>query len=167
MFIFRLIQKYKVIMRFNKILLVFFKTGFSFFIFRIGFHRHIHPLKRMGPVDAAPEEELPKKLREAFVELGPVFVKFGQILSTRSDILPPAYIKELEKLQAQVPPFSYPEAKAIVEKNLKKPLKEVFPEFSAEPFASASLGQVYKARLKSGQAVAVKVQRPKAKEQIK
>ncbi len=81
-------------------------------------------------------------------------------------MLPAAYIQELEKLQYEVKVFAFADAKKIVEKNLGKPLEELFEKFEKVPFASASLGQVYKANLKTGEQVAVKVQRPKAKEQI-
>lgn len=107
------------------------------------------------------------KLKEIFISLGPVFVKFGQILSTRPDLLPTEYITELEKLQAFVPPFGFKDAKKIIEQNLGKPLNKIFKTFETEPFAAASLGQVYKATLPGGEKVAVKVQRPKAKTQIK
>ena len=165
-FIFRLIQKYRVIMRFNKILLVFLKAGFGALIYKFGFHRHINPLRRMGKPEAD-ASILPVKFREALETLGPVFVKFGQILSTRSDILPKEYIIELEKLQSSVAPFPFKDAKGIIEKNFGKPVHILFKRFEEKPFASASLGQVYKAELTTGEKVAVKVQRPKAKQNIK
>jgi len=166
MFLFRLWHKFKIIKRFNQILLAFFGAGFSYFIYKLGLKRSL-PLTHQLAGKKIHQAELPKKFREVLEELGPVFVKFGQILSTRSDILPKEYIEELEKLQSSVPPFSFDQAKTNIEKDLNQPLEEIFEEFSAIPFASASLGQVYKAKLFSGQTVAVKVQRPKAKELIK
>ena len=89
----------------------------------------------------------PERLRSALEELGPTFVKFGQILSTRPDFLPPAFIKELEKLQDRVPPFSSFYAQKIIEKELNKPLEKLFKKFETKPVAAASLSQVHKAIL--------------------
>ena len=108
----------------------------------------------------------PKRLRLALEELGPTFVKFGQILSTRPDFLPPDFIRELEKLQDEVPPFSSFQAKKIIEKELNKPLEELFKKFETKPIAAASLSQVHKAILPNNEIVAVKVQRPDIKEII-
>ncbi len=99
-------------------------------------------------------------LCESLIKLGPTFIKIGQALGTRADLLPLAYVKELATLQDQVPAFSNSDAFARIEEELGKPLHESFPEIDSEPVASASLGQVYRARLSSGQEVAVKVQRP-------
>lgn len=166
MFLFRFWHKLKILKRFNQILLAFFGAGFSFFIYKLGLKKSLPVSHQLAGHKIQPSH-LPKKFREVLIGLGPVFVKFGQILSTRTDILPKEYILELEKLQAEVPPFPFAEAQQIIEKELKRPLQEIFEEFSAIPFASASLGQVYKATLFDGQNVAVKVQRPKAKEMIK
>jgi predicted unusual protein kinase regulating ubiquinone biosynthesis (AarF/ABC1/UbiB family) len=105
-------------------------------------------------------------LRENLIELGPTFIKIGQSLGTRADLLPLSYVKELATLQDQVPAFSTSEAFARIELELKQPLHEAFPEIDSEPVASASLGQVYRARLATGEEVAVKVQRPNLKETI-
>jgi len=107
-----------------------------------------------------------ERLRLALEELGPVFVKFGQALSTRPDILPPEVAAELAKLQDRVPPFPGAEARAIVEKALGKPVSEIFAEFDEVPLAAASVAQVHTARLKPqgpndpGMEVVVKVLRP-------
>jgi predicted unusual protein kinase regulating ubiquinone biosynthesis (AarF/ABC1/UbiB family) len=105
-------------------------------------------------------------LRESLIGLGPTFIKIGQALGTRADLLPLPYIKELATLQDQVPAFPTNEAYARIEKELGKPLLELFAEIDTEPIAAASLGQVYRARLHSGAEVAVKVQRPNLSEQI-
>jgi len=99
-------------------------------------------------------------LRLTLEELGPIFVKFGQALSTRQDLLPDDVIAELEKLQDQVPPFSSKKALQIVEQTLGKPIAELFSEFSMTPFASASIAQVHSARLLDSREVVVKIRRP-------
>ena len=99
-------------------------------------------------------------LRESLIELGPTFIKIGQALGTRADLLPLAYVRELQKLQDQVPAFPTAEAFARIEAELGRPLHEAYPEIDNEPIAAASLGQVYRARLATGEEVAVKVQRP-------
>jgi predicted unusual protein kinase regulating ubiquinone biosynthesis (AarF/ABC1/UbiB family) len=105
-------------------------------------------------------------LKENLIALGPTFIKIGQALGTRADLLPLAYIKELTTLQDQVPPFPTAEAFARVEAELGRTLREAYAEIDAEPVASASLGQVYRARLHTGEEVAVKVQRPNLRETV-
>ncbi|MCM3872281.1 MAG: AarF/ABC1/UbiB kinase family protein [Pyrinomonadaceae bacterium] len=105
-------------------------------------------------------------LRENLIALGPTFIKIGQALGTRGDLLPLSYIKELSILQDQVPAFPSAEAYARIEAALGRSLREAYAEIDAEPIAAASLGQVYRARLHDGREVAVKVQRPNLKELI-
>jgi predicted unusual protein kinase regulating ubiquinone biosynthesis (AarF/ABC1/UbiB family) len=105
-------------------------------------------------------------LSKSLVGLGPTFIKIGQALGTRADLLPLAYVKELATLQDQVPAFSTAEAFARIESELGRSLRECYAEIDSEPIASASLGQVYRARLASGHEVAVKVQRPDLEEII-
>jgi predicted unusual protein kinase regulating ubiquinone biosynthesis (AarF/ABC1/UbiB family) len=99
-------------------------------------------------------------LSKSLIRLGPTFIKIGQALGTRADLLPLAYVKELSTLQDQVPAFSTADAFARIEAELGRSLRECYAEIDSEPVASASLGQVYRARLSSGEEVAVKVQRP-------
>src|SRR6266705_2964919 len=105
-------------------------------------------------------------LRESLIWLGPTFIKIGQALGTRGDLLPLSYIKELSTLQDQVPAFPTAEAFARIKTELGRSVHEAYAEIDAEPIAAASLGQVYRARLDTGAEVAVKVQRPKLKEII-
>jgi predicted unusual protein kinase regulating ubiquinone biosynthesis (AarF/ABC1/UbiB family) len=100
------------------------------------------------------------ELREILTQLGPTFIKVGQALSTRPDLIKKDFLEELIKLQDQLPAFDNDLAMQIVETQLKKPIDELFREISPRPIAAASLGQVYKAKLYSGETVAVKVQRP-------
>jgi ubiquinone biosynthesis protein len=107
-----------------------------------------------------------ERIRLALEELGPIFVKFGQALSTRRDLLPPDIADELAKLQDRVPPFPVSEAKAIIERAYGKPAEEVFERFDDEPLAAASIAQVHTAKLRSGEEVVVKVVRPGVRERI-
>ncbi|HMZ82456.1 MAG TPA: AarF/UbiB family protein, partial [Acidobacteriota bacterium] len=100
------------------------------------------------------------RLRERLIKLGPTFIKIGQALGTRADLLPVAYVDELAKLQNRVPAFPNREAYAIIERELGRPPQQVFARFEPDPIAAASLGQVYRARLQNGKEVVVKVQRP-------
>ncbi|MBF0469775.1 MAG: ubiquinone biosynthesis regulatory protein kinase UbiB [Gammaproteobacteria bacterium] len=100
------------------------------------------------------------RIRRTLEDLGPIFVKFGQILSTRRDLLPDDIAEELAKLQDQVPPFSSVQARKIIESSFRQPLEEIFSHFNPEPLASASVAQVHLATLHDGREVVVKVLRP-------
>jgi ubiquinone biosynthesis protein len=101
-----------------------------------------------------------ERLRQAFEELGPIFMKFGQMLSTRRDLLPRDIADELAKLQDRVPPFSGAEAKDIIESALGRPVTEAFGQFTEQPLAAATIAQVHEAQLKDGKEIVVKVVRP-------
>lgn len=103
---------------------------------------------------------LARSLRQALEDAGVTFVKLGQVLSTRPDLLPPAFIDELSKLQDQVAPVPFEKVERDLEEELGRPVAEVFAEFDREPLASASIAQVYRARLHSGDDVVVKIRRP-------
>lgn len=101
-----------------------------------------------------------ERLRLALESLGPIFIKFGQMLSTRRDLVPPDIANELAKLQDRVPPFPSQQALAVLRRAYGRPVEEVFAEFDPTPVASASVAQVHRAKLKSGDAVAIKILRP-------
>ncbi len=117
----------------------------------------------VGKKDESEEKHLQWQaewLSRQLLKLGPTFIKIGQSISTRADLLPLAYIKELSKLQDNVPAFPNEVAMQIIERELGKPIDALFAEIEPEPIAAASLGQVYRGRLFSGETVAIKVQRP-------
>ena len=107
-----------------------------------------------------------QRLREMLDELGPTFVKFGQLLSTRPDIVPPDIVFELKALQDSVTPFPFEQARAVVEEELELTLEQLYLDFEETPIAAASIGQVHRATLPNGRRVVVKVQRPNAPRQI-
>ena len=108
----------------------------------------------------------PEELARDLEKLGPTFVKLGQLLSSRADLLPTPYLEALSRLQDQVEPFPFDDVERTVEEELGLPIRNIFAEFDPAPLAAASLGQVHRARLRNGRVVAVKVQRPGIREQI-
>jgi len=103
-------------------------------------------------------------IRETLLNLGPTFIKIGQLFSTRADLFPSEYVDELVKLQDQVPAFGYEQAAIIIEQDMGKPVEKLFSSFDPVPLAAASLGQVHRAKLTTGEMVVVKVQRPGLKQ---
>ena len=121
------------------------------------------PLEYAPPPAVTPEA---RELAEDLERLGPTFIKLGQLISTRADFIPAAYMEALERLQDHVEPFPFSEVEAIVEVEIGARISRAFSEFNATPLAAASLGQVHAATLRSGRQVVVKVQRPGVRERV-
>ena len=109
----------------------------------------------------------PKRIRRVLEELGPSFIKLGQLMSTRADLFPPDYIEEFTKLQDQVPPVPFSDIKRVIQQDLSRPLEEIFEEFTPKSMAAASVAQVHMAKLFSGEQVAVKIIRPDIEKEIR
>jgi ubiquinone biosynthesis protein len=149
----------KNIVRMRKILNVLIKHGFGDFVEQLNVGK-VLTLGRLFRRQVEPKYSRAARARMAIEELGCTFIKFGQILSTRVDLLPPDWAVEFKKLQDDVPPFTFEEVVRVIEEDQKQPLSEIFDEFEETPCASASIAQVHFAKLKDGKEVAVKVQRP-------
>jgi ubiquinone biosynthesis protein len=161
-------EKYKNFKRLKEILSVISRYGFGYFLnlpkieryFRFGrgvFTKKGSTVKHLT---------LPERARLAMEELGPTFVKLGQILSTRPDLIPQEFADEFSKLQDNVAGFSNAQVEECIKKELGRPINELFAEFEEIPVAAASLSQVHKAKLSSGEIVAVKIQRPDIEDRI-
>ena len=145
--------------RYRHILTVFSRHGFGFALSQLP----TEPLwlRDLYPFPSQESSSLPSHFRQALEELGPAFVKLGQMLSTRPDLLPPSYITELVRLQDKVQPVPWDEVWVVLNDDSNVPPEEVFAEIDKTPLASASLAQVHAGKLKTRQKVAIKVQRAK------
>ena len=162
-------RTYRHLARYRQILAVFFKYGFGDLIELLKIEQYIEiGLQLISKNRRTRLEKLSRaeRVRMACEELGPTYIKFGQILSTRPDLVPVDFVKELSKLQDDVPSSPFSEVSKIIESELGAPPEDIFDFFEETPLASASIGQVYRAKLKDGEAVAVKVQRPGIKKII-
>ncbi len=162
-------RTYRHLQRYRQILTVLFKYGFGDLVEVLKIEQYIEiGLKMISRKRRDRLEKLSRaeRVRLAFEELGPTFVKLGQILSTRPDLVPVDFINELSKLQDMVPPFPFDEASEIIKVDLGAAPEELFTSIDKTPIASASIGQVHRAELKDGEDVAVKVQRPGIKKII-
>ncbi len=158
----RIGRTYRHLRRYRQILAVLLKYGFGDLLRSIGVHAYAGA--RWWRINAGRPEPVvlsrAEAVKAALEELGPTFIKAGQFLSTRPDLLPAEFVEELAKLQDDVPPFSFSDARQIVEQELGSPLEEVFSDFQERPVAAASIGQVHAAQLPDGNEVVVKIQRP-------
>jgi ubiquinone biosynthesis protein len=150
--------------RLSEIAQVAVRHGFGYFFETHRLTDLLPGRERVVP-DGAPSER-GQHLREMLDELGPTFVKFGQLLSTRPDIVPPDILLELQSLQDDVRPFPYEDVERVIQEELELSVEQLFTEFDPTPVAAASIGQVHRATLPNGHRVAVKVQRPNAPRQV-
>jgi ubiquinone biosynthesis protein len=147
--------------RYRDIVIVFMKYGYEDIAHRLRLPTSLKiPFFHRKSTATAPHLPAPVRLRLALEELGPTFIKMGQLLCSRSDFLPENFILELAKLQENVAPLPFPEIKQVVEQSLKAPLDQVYSFVEETPLGSASIAQVHRARLMNGTAVVIKVQRP-------
>lgn len=156
-------RTYRHLNRYRQILAILFKYGFGNLVDILNIDQYLDiGLQFVAKNRRERVEKLSRgeRIRLMFEELGPTFIKFGQILSTRPDLIPVDIFTELTKLQDNVPSFSYAEVEMIIAAEFGKPVSVLFLQFEENPIASASIGQVHKAKLSNGESVAVKVQRP-------
>ncbi len=156
-------RTYRHLARYRQILTILFKYGFGDLLEMLKIDQYIEVgLQMISKKRAERAEKLtrPQRLRMAFEELGPTYIKFGQILSTRPDLIPVEFIDELSKLQDDVAPFGFSEVSDVIESEFGALHGDLFESLEETPLASASIGQVHRAVLKNGEEVAVKFQRP-------
>src|SRR3989344_8080504 len=157
-------KTYKDVKRLSQIIDVLFKHELGYIIDKLKLKPLLPVSKRIKNEKFEPNSLMPKHLRLAMEELGATFIKLGQLLSLRPDLIPKEYCKEFSRLQDNVRPVPFAEIKKVIESEFKKPINEIFLKFNEVPIASASIGQVHKAILKDNEIVAVKVQRPGIKD---
>ncbi len=160
-------QRYKHIKRYQEIVHVLAKHGFGNLIDQLELVPYLSlPRRLFRGGTAGPHLTAPERMRLAIEELGPTFIKFGQIMSTRPDLIPPPYLAQLVKLQDTVPPAPWEAVREQLERELDGSLDALFASFDAEPVAAASLAQVHQATLPGEEKVVVKVQRPEIERTI-
>jgi len=150
--------------RLGHVMTVLTRHGFGWVVISLRLERLVpfrkRLLRRRGPPDDRPDESTAARVARVLEELGPTFVKLGQVLGSRTDLLPPAFIREFRALQDRVPPFPTEEARRQIHEELGGPVEAFFDDFADEPFAAGSIAQAYAARTKAGEPVVVKVRRP-------
>lgn len=152
--------------RYREIAMALMRHGFGYIVEELGLFQMLSIPRRWITHETPQTKTLGERIRLVLEDLGPTFVKLGQLASTRSDLLPEPIILELIKLQDQVPPFSSESAKGIIEQELDDAIEDIFSWFEESPIAAASIGQVHLGKLKTGEDVAVKVQRPGALQMV-
>lgn len=159
---------YTQLPRYQEIVRILFKYGFADALRLVALQRILKIEDAQLPARKSEilSKPLPVRFRLALEELGPTFVKFGQVLSSRRDLITDEYYEQLVELQERVPPFPFEQARSILEKELGHPLDEVYSRFEEDPIGSASIAQVHAAYLLTGEKVAVKVQRPDIEKKI-
>lgn len=162
------IHRYSMIKRYGQIIDVLQKYGFGYLVDQIGLTSFKDLTFSFIKRKKVEHINIPKPVRVRMIleELGPTYIKLGQLLSMRHDIIPPAYVKEFSKLQDDVPQFDFVEVEEIIREELGHPIEELFDRFEKKPLACASIGQVHRAKIKNGDEVVVKVQRPGIKQVI-
>lgn len=153
-------KKIKHAHRYQEIINAFLRNGFSYFVYHLGLSNQILSKKQQESEKLMNKQTIGIKLRNILQGLGPTFIKLGQIASTRRDLIPEEIALELELLQDHVASFSFAQVQEIIEEELGDTFENLFLEFNQEPLATASIGQVHRACLRSGECVAVKIQRP-------
>ncbi|MDY0404927.1 AarF/ABC1/UbiB kinase family protein [Virgibacillus sp. 179-BFC.A HS] len=152
--------------RYQEIINAFLKNGFSHFLYRIGLTRKASREFDGDAVTDMNNRDIGRKLRQTFQELGPTFIKLGQLASTQRDSIPKEVATELEKLQDEAISIPYEQVKKLVEEELGDSLENLFADFSEAPLATASIGQVHTAHLHTGEELAIKIQRPAIEDSI-
>mgnify|MGYP006281496243 CR=1 FL=1 len=163
MFDFPVTRRISQLPRYQEIVSTFVRHGFGFALDLVPASRRWR--RRLRPLPVSEPKSLPVHFRQALEELGPTFVKLGQVLSTRPDLLPPAYITELSLLQDEVPPLAWDEIQDVLEEELRE-VEQTFRHVEPQPKAAASLGQVHTATLPDGTDVVIKIQRPNIRKTI-
>lgn len=153
-------RKIKHAKRYQEIINAFLRNGFSYVLFRLGLTDYSSSKKPLETEEDMNLRTIGVKLRDVLQGLGPTFIKLGQIASTRRDLVPEEIANELEQLQDQVISFPYRKVREIIEEELGDTLENLFRNFDETPLATASIGQVHRAQLLSGEPVAIKIQRP-------
>lgn len=151
--------RYKTVKRFNYIISVLAKNGFGYFIHRLRLNKSLFFKLKFGTLKYT-ELSLPEALRKSFEELGATFIKFGQVLSTRYDLIPPSYINELSKLQDSVTPINYEIILNVIKSHYGDDYQKIFTHIETKPVGSASICQVYNSVLADGREVILKIKRP-------
>ncbi|MEF8873926.1 MAG: AarF/UbiB family protein [Candidatus Thermoplasmatota archaeon] len=159
-------KRSRKIRRMRELAEILMEHGLVDFIRELGLTSFVSREKMGARLEETMQEVKAHELRQLFEDLGPAFIKLGQFLGNRPDLIPPHFAKELQKLQDEAAPFSPVKAKEIIEEELGEDIENIFDEFYNEPLAAASIGQVHEGKLKSGEEVVIKVQRPDIEERV-